>query len=285
MVFDFIQNTLFKYQLQRYGEQRHAGGLEKLFAMASSSYDPIPTDPNVCWGCDFSGTYDGIVNMQVLKNRGASFVWIKAADGTAPSKYYKENALSAIAAGLPFGFYVWLYRNQRLSGSSQANAWWNITKDFNPPLGWAIDLEWTRWAGQPDNPTQKDAYGAMIPFQQLSGKPMIVYTAVGYANQYLVGNDWMVNNPLWEAQYGKTPPDPILIWGSNYKMQQVSPSWDGSQLGVDPLNSKAEDGDIWNGSKQDFYNFFGINQVSPPSPPIEIVKTLNIYSDGSFKEA
>jgi hypothetical protein len=278
-----MTSILEYYNYITYGPQNRRKN--NLLLSSVINFDPIPTDPSVVWGCDFSGDWDGIVNMQTLKNRGASFVIIKCVNGTIDTKFYKENLLAAKQAGLVVGAYFWLYRNQRISGTSQANAWWNSVKDYNLDF-YVCDFEWTSWLGKPDNPNTGDLWGVTQPFEKLSNQKMWIYSAKGYLDQFFNHSDIWKNNPFIIAQYGVSKPDNILPWGSNYAMWQQSDQWDGSQLGVDPHNSRMEDGDIYNGSIDDFNKRFNINQNPIPNPvpnPVSVKYNIQINNDGSYK--
>lgn len=284
------------YHHWRYGEQNRyrnraqqgiatAGiSLRELSALEllAGSRVEIPTDPAVIWGCDFAGVYDGTPDMAKFKARGGRLVWFKAADGTIKAKLVDENIANAQAQGLVTGAYFWLYRNARISGSAQASAWWNIVKgkalDFC-----VVDFEWTSWMGKPDNPDTSDLWGVVDPFQQLSGVPMWIYSAPGYLSEYFNHSDKFKANPFIVAQYGVLQPAGVLPWGDNgHTMWQCSDTWPGLDLGVSPYSSTAEDGDIFNGTLEQFNLRFGRGggtaPVPPPPPPdVAIIDVVSLH--------
>ncbi len=270
------------YQKWRFGEQRHRwhdpldflvdDGREQLTwstGYPAVGYPPIPVvSDGVKWGIDISGMYDGKPDMQALKARGASFVIVKACDGTLKSRYFDENAAAAIQAGLYVGAYCWLYRNIRISGRAQATAWWNIVKFFQLSFV-AIDFEWTFWNGVQDGPDTGDLYGAAIPFEELSGFKPAIYSAPGYlAGKFNYAAMWK-NYSFWIAQYNVLKPNSVQPWGANgHILWQLTDRWPGAELGVDPAASKQEDGDLFNGTDADLARVFGgVNIPTPPTPP------------------
>lgn len=240
----------------RYGEQNRDKNRRRqgiFFARAGEAVTypdyPIPTDPAVVWGVDLAGVYNGVPDYVKLKARGCRIVIIKAADGTYKGKLFDENVKAARDAGIEVvGGYCWLYRTARVSASAQANAWWNIVKDYGLDLV-VCDFEWTSWNGQADNPTHTDLDAVTSAFEKLSGFPMWVYSAPGYLQQYPVT---LYNRPLWIANYNVAAPNTNLP----YKLWQCSETWPGAELGFNPLDSKYEDGDIFNGTVEDFNRLF-----------------------------
>lgn len=226
----------------------------------------IPTDPSVVWGIDISGFYDGIVNWPIARARGCRFAVVKIADGTVKCRYVDENVAGAQAAGLLVGGYYWLYPNDKISGNAQAQAWWRIGKSLGLAFHW-IDFEWTRWMGRPANPNSGDLWGAGEPFRLLAGQYPAIYSAPGYLAQYFNHDPKWVPYPFAVAQYGVLKPDPINPWGEAYTWWQQSDQWPGSELGVDPAASQAEDGDLFNGTVEQFNIRFGSAPAPEPPPP------------------
>lgn len=243
-----------------FGEQRRKRQL--IYAPRILPTESIPTDPAIVWGCDFSGQWDGLIDFFKYKSRGARFVVIKIADGTIKAKYAEENVRAAKSFGLIVGGYYWLYRNARISGRAQADAWWNISKDLGLDFH-CIDFEWTYWLGRADNPDSSDLWGAAEPFRLLSGKYPFIYSARGYMDQYFNHAATWKPFPFWEAQYGVLAPDAVQPWGAHgHTLWQCASNWPGAELGVDPNWSKGEDGNIFNGSVTDFETMFATTE--PP---------------------
>ncbi len=213
-------------------------------------------DSSIIWGVDFSGQWDGTPDMSVVKDRGASFVYIKAADGKSKVAFFEENVANARAAGLVVvGAYFWLYRNVRISCTTQANTWWSIVKNIDLDF-YMIDFEWTKWKGKPDNPTTSDLRAAVDAFQQASGKAPWIYTGPAYADEYFSHQERYKANPLIIAHYEPQPAS-IAPWGPNgHTIHQVSEAWPGAELGVRPDCSQEVDGDVFNGDEDKFVTTF-----------------------------
>lgn len=249
----------FKQHYQKYGEQRRQTWryFDNL-AYPNQPYPPIPTPAdNVVWGVDMSGYWNGVANWQVAKDTGCSFAIIKAVDGVVTTKNFYENVEGAIKAGLVVGAYFWLYRNTRISGNAQASAWWNAVKSLGLKI-YMIDFEWTYWNGVQDNPNTTDLYGAAIPLEQLSGQKPMIYSAPGYLNTYFNHDILWKPYQFCEANYGVLKPAAVSPWGDNgHTMWQLTDRWPGLPLGLDPLVSTASDGDLFNGTVEQFNQLYG----------------------------
>lgn len=249
------QVEAFEEHYKKWGEQkrqtwRYFDSQET--AYPDVGYPPIPTPAdNVVWGVDMSGYWNGIADWQVAADTGCKFAIIKAVDGTVITKNFYENAERAMKAGLVVGAYFWLYRNVRLSGNLQANAWWNAVKSLGLQI-LMIDFEWTWWGGALDNPSTNDLYGAAIPLEALSGMKPMIYSAPGYLAQYFNHDPMWAAYPFCIAHYGVLKPASVVPWYQNWKMWQLTDRWPGGPLGLDPRVSTASDGDIYNGTEDQF---------------------------------
>ena len=254
-----------RWQKLCYGEQdraenRRRAGILEVAPEAILPSDLIPSDPSVVWGIDWSGYWNGIPNLNIFKAMGGKFCIIKIADGTSPTMYWRENVLNSQALGLVTGGYFWLYRNARISGGSQARAWWNLVKDLNLDLH-VIDYEWTFWAGKQDNPTEADLLGAAEPFEQLSGQAMWIYSAPSYLSENPLHSS---ARRLFIAHYGTMTPMTTPPWTAGaYTLHQRSEKWDAVSLGFDANVTNAADGDIFHGTLDQFDDLFGVSDPDP----------------------
>jgi GH25 family lysozyme M1 (1,4-beta-N-acetylmuramidase) len=241
------------------------------------------SDSDIIWGADFAGYWDGMPDMRRLKDRGGHFVYIKAADGTLQARFFRENVANAKAAGLVVGAYFWLYRDIRIPCVTQAKAWWNIVKDLDLDFH-VVDFEWTSWHGKLDNPTSSDLRASIDAFQDVSGKVMWIYTAPGYAAESFNHQPRFLANPLIVAHY-QANPAAIAPWGPNgHTMHQISETWPGAELGVDPNYAHAVDGDIFNGDLVKFAATFHLGLQAREGLGLEVaVRTSPQYgsSDSS----
>lgn len=202
------------------------------------------------WGIDVSHWNLPPVDMPRMVNEfGMSFVIIKSNDGSLKTRYCAEHVAQAKAAGIPFGLYVWLYPNNRVSIDAQAAAWAEAYKTYLPALGMFIDAEWTTYAGNPANPQASDLRMAHDKLKALTGRVSATYTSQGYADTNLIGFDW-TKEPLWIANY-TTAPSPALPKGvTTYKWWQYTSQLDGATL--DPNGNLSLDGNTYNGTAAEF---------------------------------
>ena len=235
-------------------------------------YDGVPFDskallstlviPNASrvWGADFSRWNLPPVNMQRMKDiYGMSFTIIKGCDGSLNTLYFQDHKVAAKAEGLPWGIYVWLYPNNKVSIEAQTTAWANLAKSDPPPLGVFIDAEWTTYAGQAANPSGTDLRMAHDSFKAKYGESAMTYTARGYADTYLKGFDW-TREELWVANYGVVSPT-LPSGATTYTFWQFSSTLDGKLL--DPNGNAELDGNYFNGTKADFENRY-LDGTQPP---------------------
>jgi GH25 family lysozyme M1 (1,4-beta-N-acetylmuramidase) len=203
----------------------------------------VMPDPTKKFGIDVSHWNIPPVAFQRMKDLyGLQFVIAKGVDGSLNARYYPDHIAGAKAAGLPFGMYVWLYPNSKVSIDAQVNAWYARYIQDIPPLGIFIDAEWTTYGGQPANPLAADLRAAHDKWKQKSGKSATTYTAPGYANQYLTGFDWS-REDLWIAHYGVQIPQ-LPKGAITYAIHQFTSTLDGKRL--DPNGNYELDGNYWN---------------------------------------
>ncbi len=252
----------------------------------------VPADPTRILGIDVSH-YDGIVDWNVAKANGIRFVIVKCCDGTVKSKYFDENWAGAKAVGLPRAAYNWLYPSDKISGTTQANAWWNVLSADPGEFGPFTDYEWTYWAGVPANPYEKDLYGVLTRYFALSGKMTGIYSSKGYCGDHPL-SDYEGQCVAWLAGYngGATPPAIPYPWtnsrfASNVKIHQFTDQGDGSLYGVNPSFAKDVDLNYFLGTEEEFQEFVGGTPVPPPDPAgdamykVTCSNTVNIRaSDG-----
>ncbi len=247
-----------------YGPPKRMRGMGAKFVMDVLAQPTFQTiDKSKVWGIDISGDYDGIVDCQKLKDAGASFIIIKCANGSLPTRLYKENYDAARKAGLIVGAYQWLYRAANVPIGSQVSACL-LASAGRPADFWMVDFEWTYWMGQPSNPTTSDLWGMIRGLEMATGKKPPIYSAPGYLNEFFNGDAVFLSYPLAIAQYKVSQPNSVKPWGTAWSFWQAADNADGSQLGVDPKNSKAEDLDYWRGTLDELKAFLGISD--PPAP-------------------
>jgi GH25 family lysozyme M1 (1,4-beta-N-acetylmuramidase) len=176
-----LEDFAFRYWVRDEDNRRRRNATREAALLAGDGF--IAPDTNKIWGVDISH-WDGNVNLSVTKDFGGDFVIIKAMDGTIPTRYWKENTARAIAAGLPNSSYAWLYPDNRINCTLQAQAYYNLIKDTPHSFPPVIDLEWTRYAGVQANPNYEDLRKWTAAFTRLSGVKPILYSAAGYMDMF-----------------------------------------------------------------------------------------------------
>ena len=263
------------YNHQIYLKGRGQRRLFKPLSFSAAAPVPAPApsyfqiDTTRTWGADFSGDYDGLIDWQAFYNAGGRFAFIKACDGTIKTSLFDNNWAGAKAAGVLRAPYFWLYPNSCISGGGQARAWWQIVQGDPGELPGMIDFEWTMWLGKQNNPQTNDLYGAAIPYASLAGKNPMIYSAPGYLAQYFVSSPSWTQFPLVIADYGISTPPSVSPWGANWSFWQVANNGQGSLIGVNPNNSKAEDIDYFNGTLTQLQTLAGGNPQPAPVTPTD----------------
>jgi GH25 family lysozyme M1 (1,4-beta-N-acetylmuramidase) len=227
-----------------YGEARRQRGISRPYMSAVS----LPNTFDV-WGVDVSHWNLPPVDFKRMKDvYGLSFAIIKGCDGSINSRYYVENKAAAKSAGVPWGMYVWLYPNNKVSIDAQVNAWHARYIADPPPLGIFIDAEWTYYSGMAAHPRATDLRMAHDKWFIKSGIKATTYTAAGYADTYLHGFDWS-REELWIANYGVAIPL-LPIGASKYTFWQFTSTLDGKAL--DPEGNAELDGNYFVGDHYEF---------------------------------
>ena len=135
--------------------------------------------------------------MQVLKNQGISFVYIKATEGSSfVDSCFAENWKNAEEAGLPAGAYHFFSFDS--PGKAQADLFIDAVGDMTGRLIPVVDVEF--YSGKRSNPPEKEeVVRELLAFcneieERCGVKPMIYATREMY-NAYLTG--WFDSYPRW----------------------------------------------------------------------------------------
>lgn len=273
---DFVNTYLQRIQNNLlHGEQRREGSAQ------SAVYALVYPDLKRVWGIDIS-SWDGIVNLKVTQEKGAQFVFIKAMDGTLPSKYFPENRQASIEAGLLHAPYAWLYRDVNVSCAAQARAYTELIKKYPCDLPPVIDFEWTKWQGKPSNPDYKDLDKWVTEFLKLGNRKPILYTAAGFANTLgrIPVNLKEKFEGLWVANFGVNNPQ-IPLGFSSHLFHQFTDLGDAQSLAPGNRNKLELDLNYWNGSKQSLFDL--ASRVVPEEPPPAETKQRTVVIKGDFE--
>lgn len=226
-------------------------------------------DPKYVAGFDTS-QYSGVVDFSVAKAAGDKFVIIKMLDGKFVSKYAEENYKGAKDNGFLIGGYQWLYKENQVSPGGQARAFTDFLADHPVDIRPAVDFEWSP-NGKQYNVDTGDLYGWAQPFQDVYGKIPMIYSALGYWNQFGSSDPRWANYPLWTAQYRVGQPSMFAPF-TQWKFWQFSANVQGSLHGFPLDGEKAIDFDYWCGTLTDLLAWCGgvggLVTPVPQTPPV-----------------
>jgi GH25 family lysozyme M1 (1,4-beta-N-acetylmuramidase) len=238
----------------------------------------------------------------VAKTKDIKFAFLKASelqwDGS--KHFYKDPAIEVFArsfadAGIPFGCYH--FARPSVYGhnpAQQAEAFWEIIKDFDTSLPPVLDVE-------------KQGVGLsyiksfMETIKGLSGKTPILYTSPGFwtsldKHEYAY---WVKEYPLWIAQYFSSLYFPTYAIPDNVTNSTTLPRvpapfdkwtfWQYAQTGDGEFyggnyaswtNETGLDLNVYNGTQEEFEQEFGL--VEAPEPPVEKeyvrIKKFNLFT-------
>lgn len=215
------------------------------------------------FGLDLSH-WSGIWDMQKAKAAGVKFIILKAMDGTAEVKYFRENYANAKKAGILVGAYQWLYKSSYISTGKQAREFLNLMKQFPCDLKPTVDFEHTLVGGDPD---WNDLYGFVVPFEQEFGKKPMIYTGKYYWQEHGSTNPIWKEYDLWIANYGVVKPNIPLPWTS-YTLWQFTDRADGKKYGSPENGELMVDCNYFNGTLAEFYAWAGVSEPVQEEEPI-----------------
>lgn len=203
----------------------------------------VQPDYTSAWGIDISH-WDGIVRLDVTKALGASFVYIKAIDGTIQTNYFVENRQKAIDAELTRGAYGWLYRNANVSCVAQAQAYNTLMQKYPMQLPPVIDFEPTKWGGVASNPNYSDLRLWATEWLRLGNRKPILYSAAYYMNQFgRIPQDLKdMFDGIWIAHYGTLYPSmPLGYTADEWIFHQNYSTGDATVISPNSVGKKEVD--------------------------------------------
>ena len=224
-------------------------------------------------GCDVSIWQDDNstaqqVNFTKMKAAGASFVFIKASQGTWLDQDLIYNWSNAKAASLLRGAYHYLTFD--VSPIAQADYFWSIVRGDSGELPLVIDFE-NRAAGL----TRPRAAGDLKAFcerlLQLTGKRPMIYTSPGYWNEFGTTDVYWQSHLLWLAHYTSKNPNTGELYlptvptpWKQWIFWQYTSHGDGPKYGTESLNV---DMDNFYGTIEQLYALAG---TTPPPATWEV---------------
>lgn len=211
--------------------------------MLSRAFVSVLLEPDYLkvWGTDHSA-WDGNVDFEITKQKGARFVFLKAQEGTVPTKYYIENTLRAKDVGLLDAPYHWLHQNAKVNCRLQAQTVWERTKPYVTQLPLMCDFEWTKFLRQWANPTYADLDIFVTEFTRISGIKPLLYSAAGFMNTYGKIPAWLLAkfSGLVVASYGTLKPV-MPIGLTQYEFHQFAASGNAEIISPNDVGKKEVD--------------------------------------------
>ncbi|WP_368488302.1 GH25 family lysozyme [Clostridium sp. BJN0013] len=204
-------------------------------------------------GVDISNL-NGLVNINLIKNRGNSFIIAKATEGsTFVDKYYSYNIKQAKDLGLIVGAYHFARFQNKTKAIEEANFFKSIVSGYKPDFV-VLDVE---------RQVSGDITEVCLAFLDIISTiaSALIYSNPSYIRSYLNSN--ITKYPLWIAHYEVSSPSTVL-WDDYVIWQYTTKGQISGISGYFDLNYMAEL----------FYNSFGTRQPVKPSPLIAQIKAL-----------
>ena len=187
-------------------ERIHAGALALalagiLGAAPAQALGPVPGE--VYRGIDVS-VYQGDIDFQQVKESGVEVVYIRAGEGSDyTDPYLASNAEKAEAAGLRYGFYLYVTARSEAQAREQAAFFAGLIQGKGYHCRPAMDFE--DFSGL--SAQEVNAIGLAF-LEELEARTGV--RPVLYSNAYAADRVWgraLGAYPLWAADYGPTEPD------------------------------------------------------------------------------
>lgn len=205
------------------------------------------------------------VDFGTMKSKNVSGVIMKVGQGGFIDRAWEAAVPSALIEKMPIGGY-WYYDN-RIEPKKQAKIMAEAVGEYSLPLGLWLDLEdkqegaykgWKNWY------TFLEKLKELMP-----GKKYGIYTGYYYWMERTVMSqippaslNYFKQYPLWIASYNVVPRIPAP-W-SNYSIWQFTDLLDGKYYGAESIEL---DGNYFNGTAQEFEEYFGLTPTSPSTEP------------------
>ena len=231
------------------------------------------------FGIDIS-SYDVTSDWNGVRNQGVRFVFVKASENTYVDSQFVSHWQGAKSVGMYRGAYHF-FHSESDTAAQQANAFIQAVGTDKGELPPVLDLEEVYDANKKDiSPTGSVLLSRMQTWlnavQSAFGRKPMIYTRATYAQSHGINASWLVNYPLWLAEYPYMPgttnqysnPATVPSPGTNMPQQPNGflpwTFWQYSNAGVLSAFSTRIDMDYFNGSLDALAQFAGTS-ISQPS--------------------
>lgn len=170
-------------------------------------------------GIDVS-VYQGNIDFEKVKGDGIEVVYIRAGEGSSyVDSKFKQNARRAKAAGLKFGFYLYVTAQNTEEAEQQASFFADLIKDYDYDCRPAMDFE--NFSGLSRDQVNQIGKAFMEKLEEETGLRPVIYTNANAANR--TWSETFGKYPLWAAEYGPSEPEITSgIWESWAGFQYTS---------------------------------------------------------------
>lgn len=204
-------------------------------------------DPNYkVFGADTS-LWSLEVDFETYRAAGASFVIVKALQGTTQDPYFTRNYSRARAAGVPVSSYQWLLSEAEAPIRDQVHAYADLLRDFPHDL-----VPWVDYEGEVG---ARDLIRYIDLFLQVTGRVLGVYSSHARLNDAAPPLPERFSDlKLWIAKYSTgfpAVPRPFKRWD----LWQFTENMPGESLGFPADGEHQVDMNYFNGSAETFAAF------------------------------
>ena len=244
--------------------------------------------------------YEWNINWEKIRRAGSRYCFLKTSQGIVKDERVEVHYAGAVASNFPVGFYHFYDpRWREANPKRQAEFFWGIVKDKTSKLPLVVDIElyksgpyhgWKYW------------YDFIERLKELApGREIMIYT--GYFFWTEEGPAWwdlprhvyFSQYPLWLAYYPgglhppTTTPEAAHLIPVPWKMKGWM-FWQTSDKNtLDGVTSEINrpanvDYDFFNGTEEQFYSRFGINNSIPAGDVFSQVISLNNSTNIPMKE-
>jgi lysozyme len=214
-----------------------------LFVSSCNSPATVPSS-SAYHGIDISH-YNGDAAAEIDGADSITFIICKATEGvtyTDPD-FFKNMRLIGEKNAIS-GCYHFYHTDD--DPIAQADFYWQQAGKTAPGMPPIVDVE---EGSLPANPAgidiarmQQHLLAFITRVQTVSGRPVMIYTNLAFADQYL-NNPAFAQHSLWLAEYSSTPQLPLTWKNKGYKIWQKNASYD--------INSHPTDYDLYTGPRED----------------------------------
>jgi lysozyme len=237
------------------------------------------------FGIDVSG-WDATSDWNLVRSQGVRFVFAKASENLTADLKFSQHWRGAKSVGMYRGAYHF-FHSELDNAAQQANAFIQAVGADKGELPPVLDLEPVLDENQRDISSSGNTLMTRMKIwldavESAFGRKPMIYTSTSYVTSHGANAAWLVNYPLWIAQYPWIPgthneyTDPAMMPTPGGIPQQPPVFqpwifWQYSEAGRLNAFSSAIDFNYFKGSPDDLANFAGGHIIPPPPPPTQYV--------------